>query len=158
MIGKALLDQVRELDGSPKSELVRQCGYTQRRSDGSLRLNYTAFFEALLEAKQADEKGRARPVQRQSRPRPVAIDNPAGLKADDLLRLPEGRRLNPAAPARRQEMAEILREQEEKQELRLKRREARLAERRRLLGLDEPEAPDDMMRIAIRAGAPGSRR
>ena len=158
LIGKALLNKVRELDGCPKSELVRQCGYTQRRSDGSLRLNYTAFFEALLEAKQADEKGRARAVQRQARPMSVAVDNPAGLKADDLLRVPEGRRLNPAARARRQELAETLRQQEEKQELRRQRREQRLAERRRLLGLDEPEAPDDMMRIAIRAGAPGSKR
>lgn len=158
LVGKALLDKVRELDGCPKSELVRQCGYTQRRSDGSQRLNYTAFFEALLEARQADEKGRTRPAQRQCRPMPVAIDNPAGLKAEDLLRLPEGRRLNPAAQARRQEMAELLRQQEEKQEQRRQRREQRLAERRRLLGLDEPEAPEDMMRIAIRAGAPGSKR
>ncbi len=158
LVGKALLDKTKELDGCPKSELVRQCGYTQRRSDGSLRLNYTAFFDALLEAKQADAMGRTRLGQRQSRSMPVPIDNPAGLKADDLLRLPEGRRLNPAAEARRQEMAQVLRQQEEKQEQRRQRREERLAERRRLLGLDQPEAPDDMMRIAIRAGAPGSKR
>ena len=158
LAGRDLLNKVRELDGCPKSELVRQCGYIERRSDGSLRLNYTSFFEALLEAKQADEKGRARPGRRQARPTPVVIDNPAGLKADDLLRVPQGRQLNPAAQARRQEMAEILRQHEEKQEQRRQRREQRLAERRRLLGLDEPEAPDDMMRIAIRAGAPGSKR
>lgn len=158
LVGNALLNKVRELDGCPKSELVRQCGYTQRRSDGSLRLNFTAFFEALLEARQADEKSRARPAQRQPRPRPVPIDNPAGLKAEDLLRLPEGRRLNPAAQARRQELAEHLRQQEEQQEQRRQLREQRLAERRRILGLDEPEAPEDMMRIAIRAGAPGCKR
>jgi hypothetical protein len=146
------------LDGCPKSELVRQCGYIQRRSDGSLRLNYTSFFQALLEAKQADEKDRARPGKRQSRPTPVVIDNPAGLKSDDLLRVPEGRQLNPAAQARRQEMAEFLRQHEEKQEQRRRRKEERLAERRRLVGLDEPDSPEDMMRIAIRAGAPGSKR
>jgi hypothetical protein len=158
LAGKALLNKVRELDGCSKSELVRQCGYIQRRSDGSLRLNYTSFFQALLEAKQADEKDRARPGKRQSRPTPVVIDNPAGLKSDDLLRVPEGRQLNPAAQARRQEMAEFLRQQEEKQEQRRRRKEERLAERRRLLGLDEPDSPEDMMRIAIRAGAPGSKR
>lgn len=158
LVGKALLDKTRELDGCPKSELVRQCGYTQRRSDGSLQLNYTAFFQALAEAKQAEEKGRARPLKPQSRKVPVVIHNPAGLKADDLLRVPGGRQLTPAARARRQEMVETLRQQEEKQQQRRQRREQRLAERRRLLGLDEPDAPDDMMRIAIRAGAPGSKR
>lgn len=158
LVGKALLDKVGELDGCPKSELVRQCGYTKRRSDGGFRLDYKSFFKSLAEARRAEEKDRARSFQRQSRTVPVVIDNPAGLRADDLLRVPGGRQLTPAAQARRQEMVQILRQQEEKQEQRRQSREQRMAERRRRLGLDEPEAPDDMMRIAIRAGAPGSKR
>lgn len=35
----------------PKSEVVRACGYVSSRKDGSERLNYTSFYEALLEAK-----------------------------------------------------------------------------------------------------------
>ncbi len=158
LVGKALLDKARVLDGCPKSELVRQCGYTKRRSDGGLRLDYKSFFQALAEARQAKEQGRARQVQRQSRAVPVAIDNPAGLSADDLLRVFRDRQLTPAAQRRRKEMAEVLRQREEKEEQHRQRREQRLAERRRILGLDEPEAADDMMRIAIRAGAPGSKR
>jgi hypothetical protein len=34
-----------------KSDLVRAAGYVTHLKDGSERLNYTAFFEALLEAK-----------------------------------------------------------------------------------------------------------
>ncbi|MEB3350480.1 MAG: AbrB family transcriptional regulator [Cyanobacteriota bacterium] len=34
-----------------KSELVRQCGYVSAKKDGTERLNFTAFYEALLEAK-----------------------------------------------------------------------------------------------------------
>lgn len=32
------------------SELVRVAGYVSTKADGSERLNFTAFFEALLEA------------------------------------------------------------------------------------------------------------
>lgn len=159
LTGNTLLEKTQELDGCRKSEIVRQCGYSQRRSDGSLRLNYTAFFEALQQAKQAQVKGRTRREGRRGRNQPpVAVDNPAGLKADDLLRLPVGRRLNPAAQARREAIAEALRQEEEIEAQRLRRREERRVERRRQLGLDEPEAPEDMMRIAIRGGAPGQGR
>ena len=34
-----------------KSDLVRACGYVSTKKDGSERLNFTAFYEALLEAK-----------------------------------------------------------------------------------------------------------
>ncbi len=159
LTGKALLEITQELDGCRKSEIVRQCGYIQRRSDGSLRLNYTAFFEALQQAKQAQVNAHTRREGRKGRKQPpVAVDNPAGLKADDLLRLPDGRRLKPAAQARREAMAEALKQEEEIEAQRLRRREERRVERRRRLGLDEPEAPEDMMRIAIRGGAPGQGR
>lgn len=50
--GAELLAKVKELTGSvSKSELVRDCGYTTINKDGSERLNFTAFYDALLEAK-----------------------------------------------------------------------------------------------------------
>jgi hypothetical protein len=49
--GPDLLAKVKELGDSSKSELVRACGYVSTKKDGSERLNFTAFYEALLEAK-----------------------------------------------------------------------------------------------------------
>lgn len=49
--GPELLSKVKELGAMPKSDVVRACGYVSPRKDGSQRLNYTAFYEALLEAK-----------------------------------------------------------------------------------------------------------
>ncbi|KKZ10297.1 MAG: hypothetical protein TE42_10400 [Candidatus Synechococcus spongiarum SP3] len=49
--GPELLSKVKELGSMPKSDVVRTCGYVSPRKDGSQRLNYTAFYEALLEAK-----------------------------------------------------------------------------------------------------------
>ena len=41
----------RQLGDVSKSELVRECGYVSEKKDGGDRLNFTAFYEALLEAK-----------------------------------------------------------------------------------------------------------
>jgi len=49
--GTELLAKVKELGDAPKSELVRECGYVSTKKDGGERLNFTAFYEALLEAK-----------------------------------------------------------------------------------------------------------
>ena len=49
--GAELLAKVKELGDASKSELVRECGYVSTKKDGSERLNFTAFYEALLEAK-----------------------------------------------------------------------------------------------------------
>ena len=46
-----LLAKVKELGDVSKSELVRSCGYVSSKKDGTERLNFTAFYEALLEAK-----------------------------------------------------------------------------------------------------------
>jgi hypothetical protein len=46
-----LLTKVKELGDASKSELVRECGYVSIKKDGSERLNFTTFYEALLEAK-----------------------------------------------------------------------------------------------------------
>jgi len=51
LTGSDLLARVKELGDASKSELVRACGYVSTKKDGSERLNFTAFYEALLEAK-----------------------------------------------------------------------------------------------------------
>jgi len=51
LTGADLLAKVKELGEVSKSDLVRSCGYVGSKKDGSERLNFTAFYEALLEAK-----------------------------------------------------------------------------------------------------------
>ena len=51
LTGSELLAKVKELGDVSKSELVRECGYVSSKKDGSERLNFTAFYEALLGAK-----------------------------------------------------------------------------------------------------------
>ncbi len=51
LTGSDLLAKVKELGESSKSDLVRSAGYVSTKKDGSERLNFTAFYEALLEAK-----------------------------------------------------------------------------------------------------------
>jgi hypothetical protein len=60
LTGLELLAKVKELDDASKSELVRECGYVSTKTDGSERLNFTAFYEALLQAKGMDLGGVAR--------------------------------------------------------------------------------------------------
>ena len=49
--GPELLAKVKELGDVSKSDLVRECGYVSTKKDGGERLNFTAFYEALLNAK-----------------------------------------------------------------------------------------------------------
>jgi hypothetical protein len=51
LTGSDLLAKVKELGDASKSDLVRECGYVSTKKDGSERLHFTAFYEALLEAK-----------------------------------------------------------------------------------------------------------
>jgi hypothetical protein len=51
LTGSDLLAKVKELGDVSKSDLVRASGYVSTKKDGSERLNFTAFYEALLEAK-----------------------------------------------------------------------------------------------------------
>ncbi len=51
LTGSDLLAKVKELGDASKSDLVRECGFVSTKKDGSERLNYTAFYEALLAAK-----------------------------------------------------------------------------------------------------------
>jgi hypothetical protein len=54
LTGADLLAKVKELGDVSKSDLVRACGYVSHKKDGSERLNFTAFYEALLNAKGVD--------------------------------------------------------------------------------------------------------
>ena len=51
LTGSDLLTKVKDLGDVSKSDLVRACGYVSEKKDGGDRLNFTAFYEALLEAK-----------------------------------------------------------------------------------------------------------
>jgi len=51
LTGSDLLAKVKELGDVPKSTLVKECGYVTQKKDGGDRLNFTAFYESLLEAK-----------------------------------------------------------------------------------------------------------
>lgn len=51
LTGSELLARVKELGDISKSDLVRSCGYVSTKKDGTERLNFTAFYEALLDAK-----------------------------------------------------------------------------------------------------------
>ena len=51
LTGGDLLNKVKDLGDVSKSDLVRACGYVSTKKDGGERLNFTAFYEALLEAK-----------------------------------------------------------------------------------------------------------
>jgi|GEM_PF-2320890 len=51
LTGSELLAKVKELGEISKSDLVRSASYVSTKKDGTERLNFTAFYEALLEAK-----------------------------------------------------------------------------------------------------------
>ena len=51
LAGTELLSKVKELGDVSKTELATQCGYVSKKKDGSDRVNFTAFYEALLGAK-----------------------------------------------------------------------------------------------------------
>jgi hypothetical protein len=70
LTGTDLLAKVKELGDASKSDLVRAAGYVSTKKDGSERLNFTAFYEALLEAKGVgfggDSSGTGRPGRKLS--------------------------------------------------------------------------------------------
>ena len=51
LTGPELLAKVKELGDISKSDLAKGCGYISKKKDGGDRVNFTAFYEALLEAK-----------------------------------------------------------------------------------------------------------
>ena len=59
LTGTELLTKVKELGDVSKTELATQCGYVSKKKDGSDRVNFTAFYEALLGAKGIELGGSA---------------------------------------------------------------------------------------------------
>ena len=51
LTGAELLNRVKELGDCAKTDLARGCGYVVKKKDGSEQVKFTAFYEALLEAK-----------------------------------------------------------------------------------------------------------
>lgn len=51
LTGPELLAKVKQLGDVSKSDLVRGCGYVSVTGSGKERLNFTAFYAALLDAK-----------------------------------------------------------------------------------------------------------
>ena len=49
--GSDLLAKVKELGDVSKTDLATACGYVTDKKDGGQRVNFTAFYEALLSAK-----------------------------------------------------------------------------------------------------------
>ena len=48
LIGNQLIKTIKENSELSKSEIVKVCGYTSVRKDGSIKLNYTEFYQELL--------------------------------------------------------------------------------------------------------------
>ena len=51
LTGSDLLNKVKEIGDVSKTDLAKACGYVSAKKDGGERVNFTAFYEALLEAK-----------------------------------------------------------------------------------------------------------
>lgn len=49
--GSELLAKVKELGDAPRADVARACGYVSAKKDGSERINFTAFYEAIIDAK-----------------------------------------------------------------------------------------------------------
>ena len=48
LTGNQLIKTIKENSELTKSEIVKVCGYTSVRKDGSIKLNYTEFYQAIL--------------------------------------------------------------------------------------------------------------
>ena len=51
LTGSDLLAKVKDLGDVSKTDLARACGYVSDKKNGGQRVNFTAFYEALLSAK-----------------------------------------------------------------------------------------------------------
>ena len=51
LTGSDLLTKVKDLGDVSKTDMATACGYVSKKKDGSDRVNFTAFYEALLSAK-----------------------------------------------------------------------------------------------------------
>ena len=62
LTGADLLAKVKEMGDASKSDLAVACGYVSKKKDGSNRVNFTAFYEALLNAKGVELGGGSKGV------------------------------------------------------------------------------------------------
>jgi len=67
LTGSDLLAKVKEMGDASKSDLAMACGYVSKKKDGSNRVNFTAFYEALLNAKGVELGGSGKSVGRGGR-------------------------------------------------------------------------------------------
>lgn len=51
LTGSELLAKVKELGEASRTDVARACGYVSTKKDGSERINFTAFYEAIIEAR-----------------------------------------------------------------------------------------------------------
>lgn len=49
--GQELLAKIQELGEAPRADVARACGYVTTKKDGSERINFTGFYEAIVNAK-----------------------------------------------------------------------------------------------------------
>lgn len=52
--GQELLAKIKAMGEASKSDIARACGYVTTKKDGSERINFTAYYEAIIEAKGVD--------------------------------------------------------------------------------------------------------
>jgi hypothetical protein len=57
LTGSELLSKVKDLGDVSKTDMATACGYVSTKKDGTPRVNFTAFYEALLNAKGIDLGG-----------------------------------------------------------------------------------------------------
>ena len=48
LTGNQLIKTIKENSDLNRSDIVKMCGYSSVRKDGSIKLNYTEFYQALL--------------------------------------------------------------------------------------------------------------
>ena len=48
LTGNQLIKAIKENADLNKSDIVKACGYTSVKKDGSIKLNYMEFYQALL--------------------------------------------------------------------------------------------------------------
>ena len=48
LTGNHLIQTIQDNSNLTKSDLLRVTGYTSVRKDGSIKLNFTAFYQALI--------------------------------------------------------------------------------------------------------------
>ena len=50
LTGNNLIETIKDNSDLTKSQLLEITGYTSVRKDGSIKLNFTAFYQALIDA------------------------------------------------------------------------------------------------------------